>query len=125
MLFQFTGMNNTNKDSQRDSPDTSIGRAKETMVLFLPGPAPSFLLFVVFGTTAPFRKVGSGLLPRNCVRVGTCADQSLTVHNGIAHGQDIPPEAMAEANQFGNAPARLAPLPQGVDCHFATRTEHL
>lgn len=60
MLFQFTGMNNTNKDSQRDSPDTSIGRAKETLVLFLPGPAPSFLLFIVFGTTAPFRKVRSG-----------------------------------------------------------------
>ncbi|KAK8109911.1 hypothetical protein PG999_008048 [Apiospora kogelbergensis] len=56
MLFQFTGMQNSNKDALRSSPDTSVERAKETAVLFLPGPAPSFLLFIVFGTTAPFRK---------------------------------------------------------------------
>ncbi|KAK6839740.1 hypothetical protein PG995_007001 [Apiospora arundinis] len=55
MLFQFTGMQNSNKDASRSSPDTSIARAKETAVLFMPGPAPSFLLFIVFGTTAPFR----------------------------------------------------------------------
>lgn len=125
MLFQFTGMNNTNKDSQRDSPDTSIGRAKETMVLFLPGPAPSFLLFIVFGTTAPFRKVGNGLLPPYDLRVGACAKQSLTRDHGVAHGQDIPPDAMAEAARPDGAAARLAPFPQGVDRHFATHREHL
>ncbi|KAK8040581.1 hypothetical protein PG991_000369 [Apiospora marii] len=56
MLFQFTGMQNSNKDATRSSPDISAERAKETAVLFLPGPAPSFLFFIVFGTTAPFRK---------------------------------------------------------------------
>ncbi|KAK8024171.1 hypothetical protein PG993_012237 [Apiospora rasikravindrae] len=56
MLFQFTGMQNSNKDAFRSSPDISVERAKETAVLFLPGPAPSFLIFIVFGTTAPFRK---------------------------------------------------------------------
>ncbi|KAK8068032.1 hypothetical protein PG996_007144 [Apiospora saccharicola] len=56
MLFQFTGMQNSNKDALRSSPDISAERAKETAVLFLPGPAPSFLIFIVFGTTAPFRK---------------------------------------------------------------------
>ncbi|KAK8071021.1 glycoside hydrolase [Apiospora hydei] len=56
MLFQFTGMQNSNKDALRSSPDISVERAKETAVLFLPGPAPSFLIFIVFGTTAPFRK---------------------------------------------------------------------
>ncbi|KAK8102733.1 hypothetical protein PG984_015879 [Apiospora sp. TS-2023a] len=56
MLFQFAGMQNSNKDALRSSPDISAERAKETAVLFLPGPAPSFLIFIVFGTTAPFRK---------------------------------------------------------------------
>ncbi|KAI1865127.1 hypothetical protein JX265_008174 [Neoarthrinium moseri] len=56
MLFQFTGMNNSNKDATRGSPDLSAERGKETTILFLPGPAPSFLLFIVFGTTTPFRR---------------------------------------------------------------------
>ncbi|KAK6077773.1 glycoside hydrolase [Seiridium cupressi] len=56
MLFQFTGMSNSNKDAVSASPDYSVERAKETTVLFLPGPAPSYLLFIVFGTTTPFRK---------------------------------------------------------------------
>ncbi|KAK8073722.1 hypothetical protein PG994_004621 [Apiospora phragmitis] len=56
VLFQFTGMQNSNRDASRSSPDISAERAKETAVLFLPGPAPSFLIFIVFGTTAPFRK---------------------------------------------------------------------
>lgn len=56
MLFQFTGMQNSNRDTSRSSPDISVERAKETAVLLLPGPAPSFLFFIVFGTTAPFRK---------------------------------------------------------------------
>ncbi|KAK7946677.1 uncharacterized protein PG986_010998 [Apiospora aurea] len=51
MLFQFAGMQNSNKDALRSSPDISVERAKETAVLF-----PSFLIFIVFGTTAPFRK---------------------------------------------------------------------
>ncbi|KAF3019728.1 hypothetical protein E8E14_009163 [Neopestalotiopsis sp. 37M] len=56
MLFQFTGMSNSNKDAIRTSPDYSVERAKETMILFLPGPAPSYLLFIVFGTTTAFRR---------------------------------------------------------------------
>lgn len=56
MLFQFTGMSNSNKDAVSASPDYSVDRARETTILFLPGPAPSYLLFIVFGTTAPFRK---------------------------------------------------------------------
>ncbi|KAK9774624.1 putative Glycoside hydrolase [Seiridium cardinale] len=56
MLFQFTGMSNSKKDAVSASPDYSVERAKETTVLFLPGPAPSYLLFIVFGTTTPFRK---------------------------------------------------------------------
>lgn len=55
MLFQFQGMSNSNKDATSDSPDYSVERAKETTILFLPGPAPSYLLFIVFGTTRPFR----------------------------------------------------------------------
>ncbi|KAK6214368.1 hypothetical protein LQW54_004417 [Pestalotiopsis sp. IQ-011] len=56
MLFQFTGMSNSNEDATRTSPDFSVERAKETTILFLPGPAPSYLLFIVFGTTAAFRR---------------------------------------------------------------------
>ncbi|KAI0174266.1 hypothetical protein BJ166DRAFT_143252 [Pestalotiopsis sp. NC0098] len=56
MLFQFTGMSNSNEDATRTSPNFSVERAKETTILFLPGPAPSYLLFIVFGTTAAFRR---------------------------------------------------------------------
>jgi hypothetical protein len=56
MLFQVTGMSNSNKDAQSPSPDFSIDRAKATTVLFCPGPAPSYLVFIVFGTTRPFRQ---------------------------------------------------------------------
>jgi hypothetical protein len=56
MLFQFTGMSNSSKDASLSSPDFSIDRAKETTILFCPGPAPSYLLFIVFGTTKPFRE---------------------------------------------------------------------
>ncbi|KAI1343398.1 hypothetical protein F5Y15DRAFT_232905 [Xylariaceae sp. FL0016] len=56
ILFQLSGLSNSNKDATLDQPDLSVARARETAVLFLPGPAPSFLLFIVFGTTTPCRK---------------------------------------------------------------------
>ncbi|KAI1502033.1 hypothetical protein F5X99DRAFT_380385 [Biscogniauxia marginata] len=56
IFFQLNGVSNSNKDSKLGQPDLSIERARETAVLFLPGPAPSFLLFIVFGTTAQCRK---------------------------------------------------------------------
>ncbi|KAI0130259.1 hypothetical protein BJ170DRAFT_307871 [Xylariales sp. AK1849] len=56
MLFQFAGMSNNHRDASAPAPDLSVDRAKQTTVLWMPGPAPSFLLFIVFGTTAPFRR---------------------------------------------------------------------
>ncbi|KAI1487662.1 hypothetical protein F5X96DRAFT_132251 [Biscogniauxia mediterranea] len=69
ILFQLHGMSNSNGDAKLDQPDLSVERAHETAVLFLPGPAPSFLLFIVFGTTAQCRKqITAALLPKRWQR---------------------------------------------------------
>lgn len=70
MLFQFTGMSNSNKDAHSPSPDFSIDRAKATTILFCPGPAPSYLVFIVFGTTRPFRQyMYDNFVPRRWQRI--------------------------------------------------------
>ncbi|KAI1634468.1 hypothetical protein F4809DRAFT_665429 [Biscogniauxia mediterranea] len=78
ILFQLHGMSNSNGDAKLDQPDLSVERAHETAVLFLPGPAPSFLLFIVFGTTAQCRKqITAALLPKRWQRQ---KEQPLDLH---------------------------------------------
>ncbi|KAH8662167.1 hypothetical protein BX600DRAFT_465745 [Xylariales sp. PMI_506] len=65
MLFQFTGKRNLNGDLAIAAPDLSAARARQTTLLYLPGPAPSLLLFVVFGTTSQFRqRMHAAFVPR-------------------------------------------------------------
>lgn len=49
-------MRNTANDLAADRPDMSVGRAQTTLYLFMPGNTPGIALFIVFGTTAAFRK---------------------------------------------------------------------
>ncbi len=46
---------NNTADAHAASPDLSVERARSTILLFMPGVTPGILLFVVFGTTKPFR----------------------------------------------------------------------
>ncbi|KAH6656783.1 hypothetical protein BKA67DRAFT_553082 [Truncatella angustata] len=53
ILFQVSSTRTT---IPPDAPNLSASRAKGDFILFMPGCLPSVLLFVVFGTTAPFRE---------------------------------------------------------------------
>ncbi|KAK9778792.1 hypothetical protein SCAR479_04415 [Seiridium cardinale] len=53
ILFQVSSTRITIPD---EAPDLSAAKAQSDFVLFMPGCLPSVLLFVVFGTTAPFRE---------------------------------------------------------------------
>ncbi|KAI5921800.1 hypothetical protein F4810DRAFT_721961 [Camillea tinctor] len=69
IIFQLNGIENSNDDSKMEQPDLSVERAHENIVLFLPGPAPSYLLFIVFGTTAQCRKyIATTFLPKSWQR---------------------------------------------------------
>ncbi|KAI4600421.1 hypothetical protein KJ359_000776 [Pestalotiopsis sp. 9143b] len=60
-------------------PDLSAGKAKGDFVLFMPGCLPGVLLFVVFGTTTPFRDhMRKTFLPR---RFQTNGDAANNVYN--------------------------------------------
>ncbi|KAK6084141.1 glycoside hydrolase [Seiridium cupressi] len=53
ILFQVSSTRITIPDQ---APDLSAAKAQSDFVLFMPGCLPSVLLFVVFGTTTPFRE---------------------------------------------------------------------
>ncbi|KAK2001369.1 hypothetical protein LX36DRAFT_668030 [Colletotrichum falcatum] len=52
-LFQLASINNIKKDAALANPDFSLGRAKTTFALFLPGLTPGVFLFVIFGKPLP------------------------------------------------------------------------
>jgi hypothetical protein len=59
-----------------ESPDLSAAKAKSDVVLFMPGCLPSLLLFIVFGTTGPFREhMRKTFLPKCFHKEPTGTDQ--------------------------------------------------
>ena len=59
IICQIAWQSNTSRDTlagDTGSPDTSAARARHDSALFLPGVSSSLLAYVVFGTTAPFRR---------------------------------------------------------------------
>ncbi|KAK7750312.1 hypothetical protein SLS62_007719 [Diatrype stigma] len=58
IICQVAWQANTSRDTLSASagPDRSAARARHDSALFLPGVSSSLLAFVIFGTTAPFRK---------------------------------------------------------------------
>lgn len=67
ILFQVSASRTT---VPPDAPDLSASKAMSDFVLFMPGCLPSVLLFVVFGTTAPFcQHMKKTFLPRNFQRL--------------------------------------------------------
>ncbi|KAI0018261.1 hypothetical protein F4780DRAFT_533217 [Xylariomycetidae sp. FL0641] len=55
-LFQVTATQNNRKDTGSTEPDLSVGRANSTLFLFMPGVTPGVFLFIIFGTTAGYRR---------------------------------------------------------------------
>lgn len=53
--FQLGSAKNSSPEAIGPRPNLSAERAKGDFILFMPGCAPSLLLFLVFGTTTPFR----------------------------------------------------------------------
>lgn len=56
ILFQLGSMASNRADRLAEAPDLSGGRATMDFILFMPGVTASLLVFVVFGTTRPFRR---------------------------------------------------------------------
>jgi hypothetical protein len=70
MLVQLNGISNAGKDVSRSSPDFSVDRAKATTATSFVGPPPSYLLFIIFGTTKPFlRHMYTTFVPKRWQRV--------------------------------------------------------
>ncbi|KAJ9136873.1 Glycoside hydrolase [Pleurostoma richardsiae] len=55
-LFQATAASNNRKDAASPAPNLSLGRTRNTLLLFLPGVTPGLFMFLIFGMTAAFRR---------------------------------------------------------------------
>lgn len=55
-FYELVQVRNSQSDTARQSPDFSIGRAKSDILTFLPGVSASLIFWLVFGTTAPYRR---------------------------------------------------------------------
>ncbi|KAK1999337.1 hypothetical protein LX36DRAFT_484576 [Colletotrichum falcatum] len=65
ILFQVISSRQNSRDFLRESPDLSMDRLHQDLLLFIPGASTSLLVFVVFGTTKPFLEyLADTLVPR-------------------------------------------------------------
>jgi hypothetical protein len=65
VTYQLGSAKNSSPEAIGDHPNLTAERAKGDFILFLPGCCPSLLLFLVFGTTTPFREyMRKKFLPR-------------------------------------------------------------
>ncbi|KAH9894620.1 hypothetical protein F4778DRAFT_784050 [Xylariomycetidae sp. FL2044] len=56
VVFQLTSLESTQRGSLGDAPNLSAERAKSDFLSFMPGTSASLLVFIMFGTTKPFRE---------------------------------------------------------------------
>ncbi|KAH8677573.1 hypothetical protein BX600DRAFT_131645 [Xylariales sp. PMI_506] len=56
ILFQLNSARNTSSGNTTAAPDLSAAKASSDFVSFMPGCVPGVLVFIVFGTSRPFRE---------------------------------------------------------------------
>ncbi|KAI1842749.1 hypothetical protein JX266_011070 [Neoarthrinium moseri] len=77
ILFQVSSVRNNLTAQVAESPDLSAPKAIADTLTFIPGCCPSILLFIVFGTTGPFRAyMRKTFLPKRFHKDTTQIDQS-------------------------------------------------
>ncbi|ETS79463.1 hypothetical protein PFICI_09316 [Pestalotiopsis fici W106-1] len=99
IMFQVSSARTT---IPADAPDLSADKAKSDFVLFMPGCLPGVLLFVVFGTTTPFRDhMRKTFLPKRFQNKMTTptdagADQVALATYSSQNGKSLRPSIMTD-----------------------------
>ncbi|KAH8651259.1 hypothetical protein BX600DRAFT_516840 [Xylariales sp. PMI_506] len=114
-LFQLQSISNNKADLEATAPDLSVGRAKTTLFLFMPGVTAGIFVFLVFGTTAGCRTAMKDLFMFKCLRsLHWSSGRRGTVQTaqGIPGGSSFAHESInKEQYRVSQYPDVMKPLP--------------